>query len=464
MRNFLPHTDADRQAMLQVLGVADQRDLFCDIPASLREGITYQHLPADGLSEFELQKKLKSLSQENQQGQFASFLGGGAYGRFIPMAVNTISGRSEFYTAYTPYQPEISQGTLQVIYEFQSMISELTGMEVTNASVYDGGSAVTEAAFMAVRATKRKEILVAQSVHPDYRQILTTYVEGMGDVTLRTIDPSLGANAFSGIDPKQVACVIVQQPNYFGFLEALDPVRTFCQAGGALFIVSADPISLGLLEAPGDYGADIVTGDIQPLGNNLAFGGPYGGYIATNNKHMRQMPGRLVGRTVDREGTPCYTLTLQTREQHIRREKATSNICTNQALNVLKSTVYLTLMGPVGLKHLANLSVQRAHTLAEQLLSVDGVELLFPGKPFFSEFTLQLPRPVEPLLARMEQEGILAGIPIGRFYPEYPNALLVSVTEWNTPDQLERFAQVFRAHFSAATASMGSAPRQPLTT
>lgn len=444
MYNFLPHTDADRKAMLQAMGYSSQDELFSDIPESLRKDMQYQVLPKDGLSEAELQHTLKSLAKDNLAQDYASFLGGGAYHRFIPPAVNTIASRSEFYTAYTPYQPEISQGTLQVIYEFQTMMSELTGMEVTNASVYDGASAVTEAAFMANRLTKRKTMLVARSVHPDYRQVLQTYVEGMGDITLKTFDSALGTAEFADVNPKDIACVILQNPNYFGFIEEIQTFGDFCQANGALLIVSADPISLALLEPPGAYGADIVTGDIQPLGNNLAYGGPYGGYISTKLKYMRQLPGRLVGRAKDNTGRDCYTLTLQTREQHIRREKATSNICTNQALNVLKATVYMTVMGPQGLREVANISVQRAHALAEQLQKVDGVSLLFPDRPFFSEFTLQVPKAVETVLASLEKGGVLGGIALGNQYPEYPQALLVSVTEMNTPDQLERYTRFFQ--------------------
>lgn len=470
MHNFLPHTDADRQAMLDALGMKSQDELFSDVPQSLREGIHYNVLAERGLSEFELQTALKELAKANQAQEYISFLGGGAYPRFIPPAVNTIASRSEFYTAYTPYQPEISQGTLQVIYEFQTMISELTGLEVTNASVYDGASAVTEAAFMAVRATKRKTIVVAHTVHPDYRGVLETYVNGMGDITLKTVDLTLGQDAFAGLDPKTVACVVIQTPNYLGFIEETEPVRAFCQSSGALFIVSADPISLALLEPPGAYGADIVTGDIQPLGNNLAYGGPYGGYITTTTKYMRQLPGRLVGRAKDKNGKTCYTLTLQTREQHIRREKATSNICTNQALNVLKSTVYLALMGPQGLKEVANLSVQQAHALAKQLTQVEGVSLLFPNQPFFSEFTLQLSKPVDGVLKHLEKGGILGGIQISKAYPEYPNALLVSVTETNTPEQLDRYARFFQtalADFVSESVNGStngtSVKREPLT-
>jgi glycine dehydrogenase subunit 1 len=441
MTNFLPHTDADRQAMLAAIGVPSQDALFADIPEVLRKDMTYQVLPKQGLSELELQQALKELANANEAKDFAGFIGGGAYNRFIPMAVNTIAGRSEFYTAYTPYQPEISQGTLQVVYEFQSMISELTGMDVANASVYDGGTAVAEAAFMAVRLTKRKRILIARGVHPDYRQILRTYVNGLGEVNLEEYEPSRIAE----LEGKDVACVILQQPDFWGCVEDVEPLHDFCRANGALFVVSADPISLGLLKAPGSYGADIVVGDIQPLGNNLSFGGPYGGYMATKTEYMRQLPGRLVGRTLDKDGRPCYTLTLQTREQHIRREKATSNICTNQALNVLKATVYLALVGPKGLRHLAHLSVQRAHDLAERLTALEGVELLFPGKPFFSEFVLKLPVPAEEVLKGLAQHRIAGGIATGRFYPEYPDTLLISLTEMVTPQQMDAYHRAFSA-------------------
>ncbi len=439
MTNFLPHTDADRQAMLSAIGKTSIDDLFADIPGALRRRIDYSVLPQAGLSEQELMQELKGLANANAAKDYACFLGGGAYHRFIPMAVNTIAGRSEFYTAYTPYQPEVSQGTLQVGYEFQTMISELTGMDVANASVYDGGVALAEAAFMAVRLTRRKHLLIADTVHPEYRQILDTYVDGLGEVTLETFDPLNAAEVFSRANADNVAAVLLQQPNYLGFIEDVEAIRAFCQTSGALFVVSAEPVSLGLLEAPGHYGADIVVGDIQPLGNNLSFGGPYGGFMATKERYMRQLPGRLVGRTEDREGRPCYTLTLQTREQHIRRAKATSNICTNQALNVLKATVYLTLVGPQGLKHLAHLSVQRAHALAEKLTRLDGVELVNPGQPFGFEFTARFPVPVAQVLDALAARNILGGIPVEADYPQYANSLLITATEMTSPEDIARY-------------------------
>lgn len=445
MHNFLPHTDAERKAMLSVIGLPTLAALFEDIPASLRDSIRYQVLPAQGLSELELQQELSELATQNQAQGMACFLGGGAYSRFIPMAIHNLTSRSEFYTAYTPYQPEIAQGTLQVTYEFQTMICELTGMDVANASVYDGASAVTEAALMALRVTKRHRILIANTVHPDYRAVLKTYLAGLGGIELIEFDPAKAEEVFhaalSHDSGPKTACVIIQVPNYLGGLEATEPVREFCKASGALMVVSAEPVSLGLLKAPGDYGADIVTGDIQPLGNHLSFGGPYGGYIACRNQYMRQLPGRLVGRTIDKDGKKCYTLTLQTREQHIRREKATSNICTNQALNVLKATIFLTLVGPVGLKHLANVSAQRAHALASQLQAISGVNLYQPKQSFLFEFALQLPVPIKSFLRFMEQRGILAGIELERFYPEAKNVLLVTCTEMTTPAHLEQYVK-----------------------
>lgn len=434
--------------MLQTLRLKNESELFQDIPASLREHMQYQDLPSKGLSEQELVAQLKSLAALNRTQEYASFLGGGAYSRFIPPAVQTIAGRSEFYTAYTPYQPEISQGTLQVIYEFQTMVAELTGMDTANASVYDGGNAVSEAAFMTVRLTRRKRVLIARSVHPEYRRILSTYAWGLGEVTIHEFHPGAGSLeqeiARLGVPAGEIAGVIIQQPNYFGALEETQALCDFCRKVGALFIVSAEPISLGLLEAPGQYGADIVVGDIQPLGNGLSYGGPYGGYMATKEKFMRQLPGRVVGKTLDKTGRPCYTLTLQTREQHIRREKATSNICTNQALNVLKATVYMSLMGPQGFRELATVSLQRAHALAEALVQIPGISLLFPKQAFFSEFAIRLPVSVEYALGFMEKHGILGGVPLAKDYPEFSDSILVSVTEMNTPEQINRYIDCAR--------------------
>ncbi len=458
--NFLAHTDADRQSMLETIGLKDAKGLFADIPASLREQIHYDHLPETGLSELELQQVQSDWASRNKAAGMACFLGGGAYARHIPTAVNTIAGRSEFYTAYTPYQPEIAQGTLQVTYEFQTMICELTGMDVANASVYDGASAVTEAALMAVRAKKRASILVANSLHPDYRAVLQSYTANLEGVHTVALDPEVRIETLNDLQTRDsVACVIVQVPDFFGNLPNLKTIRDFCAQSGALLIVSADPASLGLLQAPGSYGADIVTGDIQALGNNLSYGGPYGGYVATRSQYLRQLPGRLVGKTVDKQGRPCYTLTLQTREQHIRREKATSNICTNQALNVLKATVYMTLTGPAGLKSIATISAQRAHWLATQLTALNGVHLLRPDLPFCFEFAWQCPYPVAPLLELMESRGILGGIPLSPFYPEATNALLVACTEMTTVAHLQAYVKAVQDYLNMKETGLGD--REP---
>ncbi len=443
MTSFIPHTADERHAMLASMGIPSVASLFDMVPVSLREQFDLKTLPATGKSELELQQHLTEASQQNGAASLQSFLGGGAYARFIPPAVNHIASRSEFYTAYTPYQPEISQGTLQMIYEFQTMVSELTGMEVTNASVYDGATAASESAFMAVRATRRKVLYMAQTINPHYQKVLQTYADAMGDIELFMFDPYTAFEPQVKHEPKQIAGILVQQPDYLGAISALTPYRQFCQAAGALFIVSVDPVTLGVMEPPRAFGADIVCGDIQQFGNSLNFGGPYGGFISTTEKLMRQLPGRVVGRTVDKDGLTAYTLTLQTREQHIRRAKATSNICTNQSLNILKAAIYMSLVGPQGLKQLATLSAQRAHYLAAQLTQLPGVSMRTES-PFLYEFALTLPVNAAQLLQIMERRGILAGIDVGKYWPNEANTLLVAVTEMNSDESIERYIQAFR--------------------
>ncbi len=463
--NFLPHTDTDRQAMLETIGVTSQDDLFADIPEQIRNQVNYDVLPKRGYSELELQYELQAMSRQNTGSQLACFLGGGAYHRFIPPAVNTIAGRSEFYTAYTPYQPEVSQGTLQVTYEFQTMICELTGMDVANASVYDGANATNEAVLMALRVhKKRRTVLMADTLHPDYQAVTHTYLNALGGVNVQTFNSDNLDTVYNSIDKNDLAAIVVQQPNYLGYLDPIDPVRAIVNETGALFIVVAEPVSLGILEAPGNFGADIVVGDIQPLGNNLSYGGPYGGYVATKQEYVRQLPGRLVGKTLDKNNTPCYTLTLQTREQHIRRQRATSNICTNQALNILKATVYMTLMGPQGLRHLADISAQRAHALAEKLTALDGVSLLCPDKPFLNEFTIQLPVSTEPLLRGLEAAGFLGGIPVAKHFPERENTLLICCTEMTSPEQISQYAVHFQRLLESGLGVTASGKKSKTTT
>jgi glycine dehydrogenase subunit 1 len=455
MHNFLPHTPADRAEMLASLGLESLEQLFADVPEALRRGVTFKQFPQWGQSEPELEATLRQLASLNTGPQKACFLGGGAYQRFIPAAVHTIASRSEFYTAYTPYQPEISQGTLQVIYEFQSMIAELAGVDVANASVYDAGNALAEAALMASRITRRWTYVVWSSVHPHSRQVLRTYAQGLSNAQVVEVAHLDALRALP--QPDNVACVLVQWPNYFGQLPDLAELRAFCDASGALLVVSSDPVALSVLPSPGAQGADIVVGDIQPLGNALHFGGPYGGYMATRSAYLRQLPGRLVGKTVDKNGTHCYTLTLQTREQHIRREKATSNICTNQALNVLRAGVYLSLMGPQGLAQVATLSADKTHRLAARLCALPGVRPAMPDDdtPWLFETALRFPIPVAQVLAALSQRGILGGIALDAYYPEYADALLLTTTELTTEASLDLYVATVAALLETPGAAMG---------
>ncbi len=462
MTNFIPHTPEERQLMLQKIGVSKTDDLFEAIPAQLKKPIQVNTLPLEGMTELELQQHLILLAGKNAGTPFDAFLGGGAYARFIPPAVNTIASRSEFYTAYTPYQPEISQGTLQMIYEFQTMIAELTGMDVANASVYDGASALSESAFMALRATRRKVIYLSKTTNPHHQQVLETYVEALGGITLRFFDPNQPLESQLEEDPKSIGAVIVQQPDYLGSLYDLLPYQSLCDAAGIIFIVGVDPMTLGILEPPSRFGAQIVYGDIQQFGNSLNFGGPYGGFVATTEKWLRQLPGRVVGRTRDKSGKTAYTLTLQTREQHIRREKATSNICTNQSLNVLKATVYMSLVGPQGLQQIAGVSAERAHALAEALIKLPGVSLRTP-QPFLYEFALTLPIPAKMMIQQMaESHHILAGIDVGRYWPDESQTLLIAVTEMNSPESLERYIDAFKRVLDQKTSGSAGAGQAPM--
>lgn len=425
--------------MLNTIGVRAFDDLIKHIPASLRT--KELNLPA-GLNELELREHIAGLAMKNKPASAqSSFLGGGSYRRFVPAAVPALVSRSEFATAYTPYQPEVSQGSLQVIYEFQTAVCLLTGMDVANASMYDGPTACAEAALMAARLTSRNKIVLTETLNPEYKEVTKTYVESCG-LTIVSSTATTGV-----VEPEKLAldndtaAVIIQHPNYFGCLEALEQLASKVHENGALLVVVADPISLALLKPPGNCGADIVIGDAQPCGNNLSFGGPSAGFMATKKEFVRQLPGRLAGMTVDNRGQRAFTLTLQTREQHIRRAKATSNICTNQALNALTMLVYLTLMGPQGLHQLAEVSVRRAHHLASLLCKIDGVKLMFQ-QPFFNEFVLETDRPSCEILDLLKSKNILGGLDLKEFDPAFSNAFLVAVTEMNSPAELEHFATV----------------------
>jgi glycine dehydrogenase subunit 1 len=398
------------------------------------------------LTEIELTQHMQQLAARNRTGDTAvCFLGGGSYDHFIPAVVDAIAGRSEYYTAYTPYQAEASQGSLQAFFEYQTLICQLTGMDVANASLYDGGSAVAEAVLMARTATQRYgRVLVAESVHPEYRQTLATYLTNL-DAGVHTLAAPQGfldpADLKRAIDD-QTACVVVQHPNFFGGLEEVEELAKATHAKGALFIVSFDPISLGLLKGPGQYGADIAVAEGQCLGNPMVYGGPYLGILACQEKFVRKMPGRLVGQTVDRQGKRCWVLTLQTREQHIRREKATSNICTNQGLMALKAAVYLAALGPQGLKETAELCVRKAHYAAQQLMRVPGISLKF-RRPFFREFTLSVDADVSQLLSRLLTSGYHGGLELGRWYPALANCISVAVTEKRTRAEIDGLVEAY---------------------
>jgi glycine dehydrogenase subunit 1 len=369
-------------------------------------------------------------------------LGAGSYDHFIPAVVDMVSSRSEFYTAYTPYQPEASQGSLQAFFEYQTLVTQLTGMDVSNASLYDGGSAAAEAVLMAMHTTGRKRVVMAASVHPEYRETVTTYAENLGVdwVTVDAPNGSVAIDQLAAAVNDQTACVLVQHPNFFGCLEEVEQIAEIAHRNGALFVVAVDPISLGVLKRPGDYGADIVIAEGQSLGNPMAFGGPYLGMMACREQFLRRMPGRLVGQTVDRRGNRCWVLTLQTREQHIRREKATSNICTNQGLYALRATVYLSLMGPQGMHDVANLCLQKAHYAAERLAAVPGVSLVFQ-RPMYKEFAIRISgRSVDAVIEKAKQCGIFAGVSLGRWYPQFNDCLLIAVTEKRTKEEIDRLA------------------------
>lgn len=446
---YLPHTKNDREEMLESIGVKTFEQLVSHIPQSVR----LKELDiAPGLSELELTDYMRKLASKNiSTAQQASFLGGGVYRRFVPAALSALVSRSEFATAYTPYQPEVAQGTLQAIYEFQTAVCLLTGLEVANASVYDGPNACAEGALMSCRITGRSRVVMSESLNPDYMMVAKTYVEtcGLKAEIAKTEDGGLIGN---GLSLDDAACLVVQYPNYFGCVEDLEVLSKKAHDAGALLVVVCDPIALGLLEAPGKLGADIAVGDGQQCGNGQSFGGPSVGFMATKNQYVRQLPGRLCGMTVDSRGQRAFTLTLQTREQHIRRAKATSNICTNQSLNALTMLVYLTLMGPKGLKELSEVSMLRAHHLADQLCQIPGITLRYQ-KPFLNEFLLQLNKPVADVLSQLKNKGVLGGIHPVQFYPELGDCLLVAVTEMNAPADLDKYVNAMSEIFLGKSSS-----------
>ena len=442
---FIPTTDENRKEMLEAIGVSEFEDLLEAIPEDARFKGKID-LP-EPLSEYEVTKLLKELAEKNAHtGNYLCFLGGGAYDHFIPAAVGHVISRPEFYTAYTPYQPEVSQGNLQAIYEYQTMIANLTGMDVANASMYDGASALAEAAILVQAQSRREKIIISKSVHPFYRRVVATYCERSG-VCMNEVGIENGITDLNQLEDSiddQTAGVLIQNPNFFGNLEDAETIGKIVHDTGGLFVVSADPISLGILKPPGEYGADVVTGEGQVLGNPINLGGPYVGIFAVKNPLVRKLPGRLVGVTEDQDGRRGFVLTLQTREQHIRREKATSSICTNEQLCALASTVYLSLMGKQGLPEVANLCLQKAHYLAKELMKIDNIELLY-SRPFFKEFAIKCPVNPKTIIEKMHQERIFAGIDLSRFDYGIKDGLLIAVTEKRTKKEMDTYIDAMKS-------------------
>jgi glycine dehydrogenase subunit 1 len=440
---YLFNTPDESRQMLDVIGAASIDELFEQVPAELRLNRPLD-LP-EPMCELELEQHVGSLAARNVgRNDRACFLGGGVYDHFVPAAVDAIAGRSEFYTAYTPYQAEASQGSLQAFFEYQTLICQLTGMDVSNASLYEGGTAVSEAVFMSMRCTRRHgRIVVLGSLHPEYRSIISTYLARLNCeiVTVPTPDGTVDIAAVEDAVDDQTACVVVQSPNFFGCLEDVAAIADIAHQNGALAIHSFDPISLGVLKRPAELGADIAVAEGQSLGIPMQYGGPFLGILACRQKFMRQVPGRLIGEATDRTGKRCFVLNLQAREQHIRRDKATSNICTNQGLLALRATVYLSLVGPQGLREVAELSTARAHYAARTLSAIDGIDLAF-DRPFFKEFTLRCRAGADTAIAAARNAGFDIGPALKRVDDSAgDDLLLVAVTECRSKDQIDALAE-----------------------
>ncbi len=445
--SYIPNTDADRLAMLEAIGLDSIGDLFSPISLEIRAKADFSGVePA--LDDISLRRRLLALSSKNaDMDRYPTFLGAGIYDHYIPPVVGHITGRSEFYTAYTPYQPEVSQGVLQSIYEFQSLICRLTGMDVANASMYDGATALAEAVIMACDLKKRTTVALPASVHFAYREVVDTYLKTLPfnahdlpyDAATGQLDPARVANAIGD----DTACVVVQQPNFFGVVEDLTALAEAAHSKGALLVVVADPVALGLLETPGACGADIVVGEGQGLGCYPAFGGPLLGLFACRKEFVRRIPGRIVGGTVDSEGKRAYVMTLRTREQDIRRDTATSNICTNQALFALAATVYLSAQGKTGFGKVAHLCLQKAHYAQSDICKLPGYEAVFTG-PFFKEFVVRCPEDPTALNKRLFDAGFIGGLPLTNIYPDLGNAMLFCVTEQRSKEEIDALIAVLR--------------------
>ncbi|MDP2942883.1 MAG: aminomethyl-transferring glycine dehydrogenase subunit GcvPA [Candidatus Omnitrophota bacterium] len=443
--NYSPHTQKDKKQMLDAIGVASVEDLLKAIPQQFR--LQKLDLP-EGISELELKALLSEKAARNRSThELTSFLGAGAYEHYIPQVVEAVISRGEFLTAYTPYQAEASQGTLQAIYEYQSLICELTGMDVANASMYDGASALAEAVLLSVRETGRKRLIFSSSLHPEYKQVIKTYLEGykVESVEIPHREGLFDEDELRRQVNEDTACVIVQNPNFFGFIENAEKIESVCHSRGALLIACVNPISLGILRSPGEYNADIAVGEGQPLGIPLNYGGPYLGFFAVKEKHMRKMPGRIVGMTKDIEGKRGYVLTMQAREQHIRREKATSNICTNEGLMALAACVYLSLLGKEGIKEVARQNIFKSHYLKDGILKLSGYELMY-HRPFFNEFIVRCGKDPDKIISELLKHGIIGGLPLGRFYPDMKNCMLICATETKTKEDMDKFVELLGKH------------------
>lgn len=435
---YLPMTEQDKKEMLDKIGVRSVDELFSDIPETVRYKGRLNI--KESKSETALIKELSSMAEKNVNvKKYTSFLGAGVYDHYIPSIVDHVISRSEFYTAYTPYQPEISQGELQAIFEFQTMICELTGMDVSNSSMYDGGTALAEAAMLAAGQTKRGTILLSEAIHPEYRDVVKTYAKGQKiDVKeIPLINGVTDINALTSLLTDDVAAVLVQYPNFFGRIESLKELEPIIHGNRSLFVVSANPVALGILTSPGQFGADIVTGDAQPFGIPQSFGGPHCGFFAVTKKLMRKIPGRLVGQTTDEEGRRGFVLTLQAREQHIRREKATSNICSNQALNALAASVAMTALGKKGIREMAIANMEKANYAKNKFHEI-GIEIAYDG-PSFNEFVVKLDKPIHNLSSHLLEKGIVAGYNLGKLDDKYSNQMLVCVTEVRTKEEIDQF-------------------------
>ena len=445
---FIPHTEQDIREMLEMVGIQNVDELFAGIPAELRLGDKALKLPS-ALSESEIVATLRQMQKRNPDAEeVTTFLGAGAYRHYTPALIGSLVLRGEFATSYTPYQPEVSQGTLQAIFEFQTMIAMLTGMDLANASMYDGASALAEAVLMAHRINKKNEFLIARAVHPEYRQTTGTYLRGADHRSIEVPFDSTGKTDLEFIRANlndKTSAVVLQSPNFFGVVEEYEALSKELAERDVLLIVNvAEPLSLGILKPPGERGADIVVGEAQSFGLPVSYGGPYAGFFATREKFLRQMPGRVAGETIDRTGRRSFVLTLSTREQHIRRERATSNICTNQGLCALAVTVYLAVMGKQGLRELALLNLRKADYLKNKLSKVSGFEIQFSADTF-NEIVLKCPRPANEIRDALLEHKILAGLPLGEYYPELADSLLLCATEVNTVESIDRLADKLEA-------------------